>query len=90
MEYYDKKIEEIEKMGYENFILNFINKEKKETIKLLFNINSKSYENFFVIRTITTNRITYLKSWQEFTFSTLKYEYYLLYAHFYVKIYSID
>ena len=29
IEYYDKKINEIEKMEYEDFIINYLNKEKK-------------------------------------------------------------
>ena len=42
IEYYDKKIKEIEKMGCESFILNFLSKEKKSTIKLLMSTNLSS------------------------------------------------
>ena len=42
IEYYDQKIKEIEKMGCESFILNFLSKEKKSTIKLLMSTNLSS------------------------------------------------
>ena len=49
IEYYDKKIKEIEDIGYEKFILPVLNKEKNENLKRLMctNLNSNFSLNDF-------------------------------------------
>ena len=46
IEYYDKKIESVENMGYEQFTLGYLNKEKNSNIKDLMSSNLKSNFTF--------------------------------------------